>query len=96
MSQRDSVSFRARSEDLSEREIEGAIVLLDERTWEYLHLNQTGAWLWKQLATDSRSCAELSELLLRQFDITSEQASIDATAFVGELQRRGLLVAEGG
>lgn len=68
-------------------------MLLDERTWRYLHLNETGAVLWKQLVEGS-SEAGLRQALVAAYDIDESVAQADVDAFLADLRARDLLVAD--
>lgn len=54
-------------------------------------LNDTGAYLWKQLLQE-RSEAELVQLLLDEYDVTAERATEDVTMFIEQLRKADLLV----
>lgn len=53
-------------------------------------LNETGAFLWKQLQQEHQP-EELTAALLEEYDVTPDQAATDVTAFLGKLQEAGLL-----
>lgn len=53
-------------------------------------LNETGAFLWKQLARD-KSEEELLIALLDEYDTGEEKAKADITAFIAKLKAAGLL-----
>ena len=42
--------FRLRQQDLAWRVVEAEAIVLDNRTWQYLSVNQTGAALWQLLS----------------------------------------------
>lgn len=54
-------------------------------------LNDTGAYLWKQLLQE-RSEAEMVQLLLEEYDVTAERATEDVTMFIEQLRKADLLV----
>ncbi len=54
-------------------------------------LNDTGAYLWKQLQQE-RSETELVQLLLEEYDVTAERAQEDVAAFIDDLKKADLLV----
>ena len=53
-------------------------------------LNEVGAFLWKQLEQE-RSCADLVEALLGEYDVTADIAGADVERFVASLREKGLL-----
>lgn len=83
--------MRLRVDDLTWREIDGELVVLDLRSSTYLTTNASATFLMKELASD-RSDAELADGLVNEFSISRAEAERDVRAFVGDLDRRGLLV----
>lgn len=53
-------------------------------------LNETGAFLWKQLATGCEE-AELTAALLAEYDVATEIAANDVSVFVAKLRENDLL-----
>lgn len=90
-----SEQYRARQEELSWREVEGEIVLLDERDWTYLHLNGTGATIWKSLADESASLAAVVDAVTAEYDVDRATAEADARALLDQLAERGLIEPAG-
>ena len=84
--------MRLRADDLTWRELDGEIVLLDHAASTYMTANGTGSFLLKQLAAD-RTREELVEAVLAEYDVPREQAEADTDAFVRMLQDKGLLSA---
>lgn len=83
--------MRLRVDDLTWREIDGELVVLDLRTSTYLTTNASATFLMKQLA-EERTDAELTDALASEFAIPRTAAEHDVQAFVDDLDRRGLLV----
>lgn len=81
---------RARKTDLSTREVDGALMVLDERTWEYLHLNESGALLWARLEQGAAH-DDLVAVLMAEYAITAEVAQADVATFLQDVTTRGLL-----
>lgn len=84
--------LRLRADDLSWRDVEGDIVILDERTWNYVHLNATASVLWRALA-DTASEPELVEGLTTAFPVSPEVAASDVAAFLADLRARDYLAS---
>lgn len=82
--------MKLRGDDLTWREIDGDLVLLDLRSSTYLTTNASGTLLMKQLVAD-RTPAELGQALVDAFGIELSQAESDAAGFIAELDRNGLL-----
>lgn len=56
-----------------------------------IKLNDSAAFLWKQLSAD-RTVSELASALSSEYGISPEQAETDAQAFAATLREAGLLV----
>jgi len=82
--------MKLRVDDITWREIDGDLVVLDLRSSTYLTANASGTLLMKQL-TQERSLQELAQALVAAFGIPERRAHLDAQAFVDELGERGLL-----
>lgn len=82
--------MRLRTADLSWREIDGELVLLDLRSSTYLTSNASGSVLIRHLVED-RTAGELARALVDAFGIPSSQAEQDAEDFLAELDRAGML-----
>lgn len=79
-----------RSTDLTWRDVDGAIIVLDERSWTYLNVNGSGAVLWPAIAAGA-TIAELRALLVSRYGIEEDVAARDVDGFVEMLARRELL-----
>lgn len=86
-----SEQYRARPDELSWREVEGEIILLDERDWTYLHLNGTGATIWKALADGGATLESVVAALTAEYDVDEPTAEADARALLDQLAERGLI-----
>ena len=73
------------------RVIEGEAVILSLDTKAFRGLNPVGSRVW-ELIDGQRNVDEIVEAVVREFDVTREQAAVDVTAFVRELQEKGLVV----
>jgi hypothetical protein len=83
--------MKLRVDDLTWREIDGDLVVLDLRSSTYLTANASATVLMKELAQD-RTGDELVQALVDAFEIPQTQAAQGVKTFVSELDRRGLLV----
>lgn len=54
-------------------------------------LNETAAWLWKQLEGQTFTIHAVAELLLQQYDVDREKAIADAKELVANLIKNGLI-----
>jgi Coenzyme PQQ synthesis protein D (PqqD) len=82
--------LKLRLDDISWREIDGDLVVLDLRTSTYLTTNASGTLLVKEL-TEDRTTAELVDRLVDAYGIPRPSAERDVDHFLAELDRSGLL-----
>lgn len=82
--------MKLRSADVTWREIDGEMVILDLASSTYLKTNESGAALMRLLADDS-SFDDLVGGLVEKFGISSEQATADVQGFLAMLEERDLL-----
>jgi hypothetical protein len=75
------------------REIEGEVVAIDVRTDTYLGINESGARLWRALASGA-TCEQLVADLVSTFGISREQATADTDSFLERLAEQDLLIEE--
>lgn len=82
--------MRLRSSDVTWREIDGDLVILDLRSSTYLTTNASGALLMKELV-EERTTADLVQCLVGAFGISEGEAQSDVGSFVQALDSGGLL-----
>jgi hypothetical protein len=86
------MTYRLRTDDLSWREIDDEIVILDASRSAYLAINGAGARLWPALV-EGASLEQLAEVLIDTYEIDTERATADASQFVATLSEQGLIAA---
>jgi Coenzyme PQQ synthesis protein D (PqqD) len=86
------MTYRLRTDELSWRQIDDEIVVLDADRAEYLAINGAGARLWPALV-EGASLEQLADLLVDTYEIDSERATADASQFVATLSDQGLIAA---
>ena len=84
----------SRSPKTAWRVIEGEAVILSLDTKAFRGLNPVGSRVW-ELIDGRRSVDEIVEVVVREFDVTHEQAARDVQAFVRELLDKGLVTSAG-
>ncbi|HKB24818.1 MAG TPA: PqqD family protein [Methylomirabilota bacterium] len=84
----------SRSPKTAWRVIEGEAVILSLDTKAFRGLNAVGSRVW-ELIDGRRSVDEIVEVVVREFDVTREQAAADVQAFVRELLDKGLVTSAG-
>jgi hypothetical protein len=82
--------MKLRVDDLTWREIDGDLVVLDLRSSTYLMANASATVLMKEL-TEERTDVELVQALVDAYGISRTQAEQEVRTFIGELDRNGLL-----
>ncbi len=87
-------NMKLRVDDITWREIDGDLVVLDLRSSTYLTANASATVLMRQL-TEDRSHEELVQALVDRFGIPEDRAHQDVQAFVDELDACGLLERTG-
>jgi hypothetical protein len=83
--------MKLRMDDITWREIDGDLVILDLRSSTYLTANASGTVLMRQL-TEERTLPQLVRALVDTFGIPERRAQQDVQVFVDELGEHGLLV----
>jgi hypothetical protein len=86
--------MKLRVDDITWREIDGDLVILDLRSSTYLTANATATVLMR-LLTDERTVPQLVRALVDAFEVSEPRALQDVQTFVDELLERGLLVRTG-
>src|SRR3954468_9383765 len=82
--------MKLRLDDITWREIDGDLVILDLRSSTYLTANASGTVLMRQL-TEERTLPQLAQALVDAFGVPELRAQQDAQTFVDELDEQGLL-----
>ena len=73
-----------------ETDLDDELVLLDPNTQGMFSLNNTGRVIWHDLK-NAESLEVIAQKLEQQFSVTLEQAQIDASTLIGELEKAGLI-----
>lgn len=89
----DLVRAKLRTQDLTWRELESELIVLDLRTSRYFAVNRSGMVLWRRLA-DGATMEDLTTDLVDAFDIPEEQAEADVASFLEFCRQRGLIEIE--
>ena len=82
--------MRLRASDVTWREIDGDLVILDLRSSTYFTANASASVLMRELA-EERTDAQLQASLVDEYGITPEEAEADVNSFVDSLAHAGLL-----
>lgn len=56
-----------------------------------INLNRTAAYLWQRFRDEDFDSVILARALTERYDVTSEQAHLDAEAFIQSLQHCGII-----
>jgi hypothetical protein len=84
--------IRLRGADLTWRELDESVVVLDLKASRYLSVTGTGAFLWKRLASGA-SVDSLVRAVLDAYEVDDAVARADVAGFLADLGREQLLEA---
>lgn len=82
--------YGVRQQDLSWREVDGEVVVLDLASSTYFSLNGSGAVLWGALV-DGADTDALAQLLVERYGLAPDVAAVDAAAFLESCVARGIV-----
>lgn len=85
-------TYRLRKADLTWRAVGDAIVVLDLSDSTYLSVSGSGRTIWGCLENGATH-AELVAAVVEVYDVDDPVAHDDTSAFLADLERRGLLAA---
>lgn len=57
-------------------------------------LNESAAWLWEKLAGQKFMSGTVVKWLIEQYDISYEQATVDAQTLIENFEKNGLLTKD--
>ncbi len=72
------------------KEVDGLVVILLIANGNFIELNRTGSFIWKQIA-EGAAVNEIVEKMSRTFDAPKEKLSTDVREFVARVISRGLV-----
>lgn len=78
------------SKDLTWRDLDGELVVLNSKSGDYHTFNSVGRSIWLSLA-ESKPVDVIQTLITNEFDIDSQRALDDIQNFIQDLTQRGLL-----
>jgi predicted Rdx family selenoprotein len=73
-----------------ETDLDDELVLLDPKTQGMFSLNATGRVIWQGLKS-AETLEVIAQNLEQQFTVTLEQAQLDVSALISELEKVGLI-----
>jgi hypothetical protein len=88
----DQILWLQRGDDMSWREIDGEVIVLDLKSATYLRLNPSGALLWRRLDTGATG-PDLSKVLADEFGLPADQAHHEVVAFLDSCLSKDLIKA---
>ncbi|MFT4034181.1 MAG: PqqD family protein [Patulibacter sp.] len=92
MAESHTVPLALRAEGLSWRLVGEEVLVIDERTWEYLSIGGSGSLLWMQLSEGPKHVDALADSLVGEYGIDVQTARDDVAEFVDGLLGKELLV----
>lgn len=90
MTTSDPHATATRHTDTASRIIDGEAVILRPMDNAILTLNETGTRIWELLA-ESPAVDRIIRIVCDEFDVEEEAAATDVTAFLEEMERKGLV-----
>ena len=79
--------------ELTWRLLDGEAVIVSPTSGEIRVLNHVGAEIW-QLLANGLQVKEIEQVLINQYDLSPQQATIDVSAFLDDLKDRELITWE--
>jgi hypothetical protein len=79
--------------DLIWRVLSDETIVLSPRDGAYCVLNGLGSVIW-QLLSEQHSLADIEQVLVRNYEVSEEQAREDVGDFLTDLSQRGLLLQD--
>ena len=79
------------SSDVVARNVGGEMVLLNLAGGTYYGLNPVGGRIWQFLESESRTLADIHDMLLAEYDVSAQDAEKDLIAILADLQSNELL-----
>lgn len=80
-----------RNSEIEFRNIDDEIVMMSVEMGEYFGINPVGSRIWALLETP-RTCVEICEVLLEEYDVQSSQCQKELEEFIGKLLDKNLIV----
>lgn len=80
----------ARASGVVEADVEGVLVLLDTKNWDFIEFDKVGRTIW-ELLEEPKSPGELTDLLVQKFDVSHQQCGREARIFLDEMAAAGLV-----
>ena len=77
--------------NISARIVDGQLIILRPGTDELLRFNEVASFIWSILEKHSSDIESLVQAIVDEFDVEFEQAEVDLSAFLAEMQAQGLI-----
>ncbi len=72
------------------RTLDNETVLILPNTGRYVIVNEVGTYIWEQV-NQSLSVKEIERLIVENYAIAPEQATVDIGTFLNDLHQKGLI-----
>jgi len=80
----------AAHEQVSGDLLEGEVVILNLKDGVYYGLNTIGGHIW-QLIQEPKTASQIRDILLEEYDVTSEQCTEELLTLLNEMEAKGLI-----
>ena len=77
--------------NISARIVDGQLIILRPGTDELLRFNEVASFIWSILEKQSSDLESLVQAIVDEFEVDFEQAEVDLSAFLAEMQAQGLI-----
>ncbi|MFT6136953.1 MAG: hypothetical protein ACJARP_000504 [Vicingaceae bacterium] len=80
-----------KNENVLSSEIDGDIVMMNIESGKYVSMNAVGSEIWKMLENESVSVNQVSENLIKLFNVGQEQCEKETLTFCSKLFEENLI-----
>lgn len=78
------------TENITWRDVNDEVVVLDLKSGEYYTMNQTGQCIWRALM-EGKTVDQVKDLVLERFQVEKDKALTDVEEFISGMMDKGLL-----
>jgi len=86
----DQSNVVATHEQVSGDLLDGEVVILNLKDGVYYGLNNIGGQIW-QLIQEPKTASQIRDILLEEYDVTSEQCTEELLMLLNEMEAKGLI-----
>lgn len=83
----------SRAAGFSTAQVRDDLMMLNVEQGAYYSLDSIGGEIWKLLEQPAR-VQDIVDRLQRRYDVSQEQCRVDVLAFLGEMQKNGMILVQ--